>query len=173
MSMRSRIMLSEEEFLGLPEIPGKRELLDRELIDLPPAKHYHSVIARNLMRFLASVTDDSRIWIEEAYCLREGRWLIPDVSVSWPDQPTERGWYKGSPMLAVEIASRGNTAEELESKTAVYLEHGAAEIWVLYPRTQTMVVSRKDDIQRIGPGAVYYCELLGVSIPCDFWAPEE
>jgi Uma2 family endonuclease len=166
-------MLSEEEFLGLPEIPGKRELLDRELIDLPPAKHYHSVIARNLMRFLASVTDDSRIWIEEAYCLREGRWLIPDVSVSWPDQPTERGWYKGSPMLAVEIASRGNTAEELESKTAVYLEHGAAEIWVLYPRTQTMVVSRKDDIQRIGPGAVYYCELLGVSIPCDFWAPEE
>jgi len=166
-------MLSEEEFLSLPDIPGKRELLDGELIDLPPAKHYHGIIAKKLMSLLAAVLDESSVWREEAYCLREGRWLIPDVSVSWPDQPTERGWYKGSPMLAVEIASRGNTAEELESKTALYLEHGAAEIWVLYPRTQTMVVSRKDDIQRIAPGAVYYCELFGVNIVCDFWATEE
>ena len=173
MSMRSRIMLSEEEFLGLPEIPGKRELLDRELIDLPPAKHYHSVIARNLMRFLASVTDDSRIWIEEAYCLREGRWLIPDVSVSWPDQPSERGWHKGSPMLAIEIASRGNTAEELELKTALYLEQGAAEVWILYPKTQTIVVSRKHDILRIGPGETYYCELLNLTVISNFWVPEE
>jgi len=173
MSMHSRIMLSEEEFLNLPDTPGKHELLDGELIDLPPAKLYHSGIAKKLMHLLATVLDDSRIWIEVAYWLREGRWLIPDVSVSWPDQHTERDWYKGSPMLAIEIASRGNTAEELESKTALYLEQGAAEVWVLYPKTQTIVVSRKHDILRIGPGETYYCELLNLAVISNFWVPEE
>jgi Uma2 family endonuclease len=171
--MRSRIMLSEEEFLNLPETPGKQELLDGELIDLPPAKRYHGSIATKLMFLLATVLDESRLWIEVAYWLRESRWLIPDLSVSWPDQAAERGWHKGSPMLAIEIASRGNTAQELESKTALYLEDGAAEVWVLYPVTQTMVVSRKNDIQRIAPGSTYYCELLDLTIVGDFWASEE
>ena len=173
MSMHSRIMLSDEEFLNLPDIPGKRELLDGELIDLPPAKLYHSGIAKKLMYLLATVLDKSRVWIEVAYWLRDSRWLIPDVSVSWPDQATERGWHKGSPMLAIEIASRGNTAEELESKTALYLEGGAAEVWVLYPKTQTIVVSRKHDILRIGPGETYYCELLNLTVISNFWVPEE
>jgi Uma2 family endonuclease len=173
MSMHSRIMLSEEEFLNLPDTPGKHELLDGELIDLPPAKHHHGIIALNLTYLLAAVLAKYRVWREEAYCLREGRWLIPDVSVSWPDQPIERDWFKGSPMLAIEIASRGNTAEELESKTALYLEGGAAEVWVLYPKTQTIVVSRKHDILRIGPGETYYCELLKLTVISNFWVPEE
>ncbi len=173
LSMQSRVMLSEEEFLDLPDTPGKQELLDGELIDLPPAKFYHSLIAKKLTRLLETVVDDSRVFIEAACWLRAGRWLIPDFSVTWPDQPTESGWLKGSPMLAVEIASRGNTARELELKTALYLEDGAAEVWVLYPKTQTMVVSRKDDIQRIGPGAAYYCELFGLTVVSNFWVPEE
>jgi len=173
MSMHSRIMLSEEEFLSLPDTPFKQELLDGELIELPPAKLYHSVIARRLMYLLATVLDKSRVWIEVAYCLRDGRWLIPDVSVSWPDQREERGWYKGSPMLAIEIASRGNTGAEIESKTALYLEDGAAEVWVLYPKTQTIVVSRKQDILRVAPGGSYYCELLNLTVVSDFWAPAE
>jgi Uma2 family endonuclease len=173
MSMHSRIMLSEEEFLSLPDTPGKQELLDGELIELPPAKHYHGIIAKKLMNLLAAALDDSRLWKEEAYCLRNGRWLIPDVSVSWPDQPEERGWFKGSPMIAIEIASRGNTAWELESKTALYLDDGAAEVWVLYPKTQTIVVSRKQDVLRVAPGGSYYCELLNLTVVSDFSVPEE
>ena len=80
--MHGRIMLSDEEFLSLPDAPGKRELLNGELIDSPPAKYFHSAIAKKLMYLLATVVDDSRVWIEVAYWLREGRWLIPDVSVS-------------------------------------------------------------------------------------------
>jgi Uma2 family endonuclease len=166
-------MLSEEEFLDSPDTPGKQELLDGELIELPPARRYHGSIATKLMFRLATVLDESRLWVEVGYRLRAGRWLIPDVSVSWPDQPEERGWHKGSPMLAIEIASRGNTAWELESKTALYLEDGAAEVWVLYPKTQTIVVSRKKDIQRISPGGAYYCELLDLNLVSDFWVPAE
>jgi Uma2 family endonuclease len=163
--------MSEEEFINLPDTPCK--LLDGELIELPPAKLYHSVIARKLMYLLATALGESRVWILSVYWLREGRWLIPDVSVSWPDQGISRGWYQGSPMIAIEIASRGNTAWELESKTALYLEDGAAEVWVLYPKTQTIVVSRKQDVLRVAPGGSYYCELLNLTIVSDFCAPDE
>ena len=42
-------MLSEDEFLNLPDAPGKQELLDRELVESPPAKCYHSFIAKKFL----------------------------------------------------------------------------------------------------------------------------
>src|ERR1035441_10697021 len=72
-SVHRRIMLSDEESLGLPDTPGKRELLDGELIDLPPAKLYHSAIAEKLMHLLATVIDDSHLWIEAVYRSEERR----------------------------------------------------------------------------------------------------
>ena len=173
MDMATRTLLSDEEFLALPDTPGKQELLDGELIELPPAKRYHSQIAKRLVRLLTTVLDDSHIWTEVVYWMRKGRWLIPDLSVSWPDQGKKDGWFEGSPMIAIEIASRGNTAEELELKTALYLEQGAAEVWIVYPKTRTMVISRQDGIERVGPGASYYCDRLGLTITSDFWTPVE
>jgi Uma2 family endonuclease len=76
-------------------------------------------------------------------------------------------------MLAIEIASRGNTAEELESETARYLEQGAAEVWVLYPKTRTIMVSRKDSVLRIIEDEAYPCELIGLTVISDFWVPAE
>jgi Uma2 family endonuclease len=173
MDMATRTLLSDEEFLALPDTPGKQELLDGELIELPPAKYFHSELAQRLMWLLITVVDKSRIWIEVAYWMRKGRWLIPDLSVRWPDQGKKDGWFKGSPMIAIEIASRGNTAEELELKTALYLEQGAAEVWIVYPKTRTMVISRQDGIERVGPGESYYCDRLGLTITSDFWTPVE
>ncbi len=164
-------MLSDSEFLALPDALGKRELLNGELIDLPPAKRYHSIIARMLINLLKTVMDETRIWHEDACHLGDGKWLIPDVSVSWPDQPVEDGWHKNSPMLAIEIAFRGNSAEELESKTALYLEYGAAEVWILYPKTKTMVASRRDSVQRIVDGEAYHCELLDLTVETRSWIP--
>src|SRR5881392_3572305 len=107
-------LLTEDEFLNLPEFTGKQELLDGELIQLPPARYAHSELSKRLVRTLRTVLDESRIWIETAYRLRKDRWLIPDVSVSWPDQSIEDGWFQQAPMIAIEIASRGNTGQELE-----------------------------------------------------------
>ena len=152
-------LITEDEFLNLPEFAGKEELLDGELIQLPPAKYSHGELCRRLVDTLRTVLDQSRVWIEMAYRLRPGRWLIPDVSVSWPDQPIEDDWFQQAPMIAIEIASRGNTGQELEQKTAAYLEGGAAEVWVIYPKIRSMVVSRKDCTLRISADSDYRCEL--------------
>jgi Uma2 family endonuclease len=171
--MRGLNLLSDTEFLALRDHPGKQELLDGELIELPPAKYFHSEMAKRLGRLLMTVLDESRVWIEIAYWIHTGRWLIPDVSVSWPDQGKKDGWFSGAPMIAIEIASRGNTAEELERKTTLYLEHGATEVWLIYPKTRTMVVSRKDGVLRSGPEQGYYCMSLGLMVTADFWTPVE
>ena len=56
----------------------------------------------------------------------------------------ERGWYAGAPLIAIEVASRGNTPNELEFKKELYLAHGAREVWIVYDKTRT--------IEWYGPG---------------------
>ena len=161
-------LLTEDEFLNVPEFAGKQELLDGELIQLPPAGYSLSNLSNRLVDTLRTVLDENQVWILMAYRLRPGRWLIPDVSVSWPDQPIDDEWFQRSPMIAIEIASRGNTGQELEQKTAAYLEGGASEVWVIYPKTRSMVVSRNDCTLRIASGADYRCDLIGLTItPAD------
>ena len=161
-------LLTEDEFLNLPEFTGKQELLDGELIPLPPATYFHSELSNRLVDTLGKLLDKNRVWMVAAYRLRKGRWLIPDVSVSWPDQPIEDDWFQQAPMIAIEIASRGNTGQELEQKTAAYLEGGAAEVWLIYPKTRSMLVSRKDCTLRIAADSDYRCDLIGITIsPAD------
>src|SRR5690242_17812402 len=118
--MGTKTLLTMGEFLKLPDSPGKQELLDGELISSPPAKRSHMEISKRLVELFRSVLDSSRVWFETGYQLHE-RMLQPDVSVTWPDQRVQDDWFQGSPMIAVEFASRGNSAEEIEAKVAAYL----------------------------------------------------
>jgi Uma2 family endonuclease len=159
--MAAVTLLTAEEYLNMPETPGKHELLDGELISLPPAKRKHNNLARRFWRLLETVLDDSRIWTGEGYQLRRG-WLIPDVSANWPDQK-EGEWFLGAPMIAIEIISRGNTAEEVNRKTEAYLEEGAAEVWVVYPTSRSMNVFRKDG-SFVRVTGIYDCALIGLQL---------
>jgi len=167
-TMSAITQLTAEEFLNLPDTPGKQELLDGELISLPPAKNSHSIIARAFQDLLLTVLDKARVWFFEGYQLRRG-WLIPDVSVTWPDQPVSE-WFQGAPMIAIEIVSRGNTAAEIDGKVSAYLQEGAAEVWVVYPATRSMTVFCKDATLRITD--VYRCERIGVTVKLDELLPE-
>jgi Uma2 family endonuclease len=158
--MSAITQLTAEEYLNLPEYPGKQELLDGELISLPPAKTEHSNIARAFIKLLSTVLDETRVRFFEGYRLKRG-WLIPDVCVNWPDQPLV-DWFLGSPMIAIEIVSRGNSAEEIAHKVNAYLDEGAAEVWAVYPKVRTMNVFRKDETIRVTD--VYKCERIGLTV---------
>jgi Uma2 family endonuclease len=164
-------LLTDEEFLNLPEFPGKQELLDGELIELPPARHSHSELIKRLVELLHTALDTPRVWTETAYRLRPGRWLVPDASVSWPDQRVEDDWFQGSPMLAVEVASRGNSPDQLEQKVVAYIEHGVGEVWIIYPKTRTMVVFRKGSTVRVASDSDYACDLIGVTVTAGHRTP--
>ncbi|HXB75030.1 MAG TPA: Uma2 family endonuclease [Candidatus Acidoferrales bacterium] len=150
-----------EEFLDLPDAPGKQELLDGELIILPPAKLVHMQVTMDLFLMLVAALSKSRVWHETGYQLRRG-WLQPDVSVTWPDQPIENDWLQHAPMVAVEVVSPSNRPEHIDKKVSVYLEEGAAEVWVIYPATHSMTVFRKGSWERVTDA--YNCALLGVVV---------
>jgi Uma2 family endonuclease len=154
-------LLTAEEYLNMPETPGKHELLDRELISLPVAKKIHDDIGWEFWDLLRTELPRPRVRIAVGYRLRRG-WLIPDVSATWPDQPIGE-WFEGAPMIAIEIISVGNSAEEIDRKTEAYLEEGAAEVWIVYPGTRTMKVFRKDGAIIRFTG-IYDCTLIGVQV---------
>jgi len=163
--MSTTTQISWEEFLSLPEEAGKQELLDGEVIVVPPAKQTHNHISRQVRRLLETAVDPSRVWLEVGYRLRRG-WLQPDVSITWPDQKLENDWFQHAPMIAVEVVSPSNTAEQLDRKIAAYLEDGAAEVWVFYPSTRALMVCRKDSWERFTE--TYHCKLLGIVIDLAF-----
>lgn len=163
-------LLTAEEYLNMPETPGKHELLDGELISLPVAKRFHNDIALEFWELLRTVLPRQRVWHVEGYRFAQG-WLIPDVSATWPDQRVGE-WFEGAPMIAIEIVSAGNSAAEIDRKTEAYLEESAAEVWIVYPGTRTMKVFQKNgSIIRIT--SVYECALIGLQVNLQKILPAE
>jgi len=53
-----------------------------------------------------------------------------------------KGFRPGAPDLAVEVLSPGDTAEEIEQKTAEWLAAGARAVWIVSPKRRTVTVHR-------------------------------
>ena len=147
--MGTTTLLSFEEFERLPDEPGKVELLDGELIQLPPAKFKHMEIAHRIHTLLVPAVDkagaSARLgvaYLEMGYKFGSGAWLQPDVSIPYRDQP--RGdYFESAPALAVEVISESNTAAQMARKVKIYLTNGGAEVWLVYPNTRSVWVYRE------------------------------
>jgi Uma2 family endonuclease len=139
-------LLTFEEFERLPDEPGKLELLDGELIRLPPAKRKHQTIGERLFEMLKQTTRGAETHHEMGYKIGSSAWLVPDVSIAYPNQPGE-DYMEGAPLLAVEIISESNSAEDVDRKVKKYLSNGGTEVWVIYPKTQSVTVFRQGSIR--------------------------
>ena len=133
----------------MPDEPGKMELLDGELIHLPPAKKRHVKTSHRLFRMLAPVVDSAGaaaglggLYLEMGYKIGSRNWLVPDLSIEHADQP-ENEYNEGAPALAVEVVSQSNTAEQVDYKVKTYLANGGIEVWVVYPKTRCVWVFRQ------------------------------
>jgi Uma2 family endonuclease len=141
----SATLLTFEEFEHLPDAPGKRELLDGELIELPPPRRRHTFIQHRIAEALRQYAIECGllVFIEAGFRLgaRKGEWLQPDVSVISQEQANRAAvdpddYLENAPLVAVEVISPAKTAETVERKLAKYFENGAGEVWVAYPRTR-------------------------------------
>ena len=124
-------LLSFEEFEGLLSEPGKMELLDGELIRLPPANIRRTKIIHrlsDLLRLIAGKTGAGLgvVDIEAGYKIGPNNWLQPDVSITRRGQP-ETDYLEGAPALAIEVISEANTADQMQRKVKLYLANGAQE----------------------------------------------
>jgi len=161
-------LLTDDEFLALPKTPGKQELIDGELITLPPSKHSHDVLAEKIASLLRLALPAGRVWIESGYQLAPRQWLQPDVSVTWPDQKIENDYKQGGPMIAVKIGSGANTDEQMERKRLEYLKHGTGEVWIVYPKTRTMLVCSSERTGHVQASETYRCNLIPVDVTPEY-----
>jgi len=153
------------ELEQLPDAPGKEELIDGELISLPPHRFSHSCIAKGLYGVLAETAHADRTFVEAGYRIAEG-WLQPEVSVTWPNQEVDPDYLVGSPMLAIEILSPEKMAWDLERKLTLYLAEGGGEVWVVDPKRKIISVYRKvaEQVIRTVVESTYHSDLVGVTV---------
>jgi Uma2 family endonuclease len=140
--MATTTVLSWGQFEQLPDDPGKRELLEGELIELPPPKSRHYERSINIFIWLRGVLKEAHTrgealslgdaCHERGFRLGARTWLQPDVSVPHRNQP-DHDYMEGSPAIAIEIVSPANTPRALAIKTRLYFEFGALEVWHFFP----------------------------------------
>jgi hypothetical protein len=94
----------------------------------------------------------TEVGIDVGYSSREDELRAPDVAVG--NVPSEPGWVKGVPPLAVEYADRGTDEAALEDKVRALLDAGARWVWVVRltgeRRVQVHEAGQKPVVKREG-----------------------
>ena len=139
--MSTTSLITFAQFEQMPEAPGKQELIDGELIEMPPARLRHMIVSQRVYAQLCSGAGVDLAFIETGYRIGRG-WLVPDASVAHLNQQIDDGYFSGSPVLAVEVLSPDNRASRIARKLTLYFAEGAEEVWVIDPSKRTMTVCR-------------------------------
>jgi Uma2 family endonuclease len=159
--MDATTLLTFAEFERLPDSPGKQELLDGELIDIPPAKARHVKIQHRIYARLTPYALDQRlgeVYAAAGYKLGERHCVQPDVSLVSPEQDEagdQEGYFEGAPRLTIEVISEANKAESVDRKIEKYFAYGGEEVWVFYPKTRRVWLYRRSE-----PTAIEHKEVL-------------
>ena len=152
-------LVTFDEFLQLPDVEGEKlELVEGEVVSMPPPVVEHSDIAVRILRFLTERIGWSRVRPTTGYRIGESC-LIPDVSVQWESQGRDENTFLGAPMVAIEILS---PHEETETKISIYLHGGAREVWIANPKLRMLVVYTSG--ARIEVTGEYRSEAIGQTI---------
>lgn len=152
---------TDEEFMALPE-DGRYELVNGELVNMGNSGMEHGWIASILNGAMFGFVQSRKLGVicdsSTAFTMKSGNKRSPDLSFIAKERlqgvkRLPRGYFQGSPDLAVEILSPTNTVEEIHDKIVEYFENGTRLVWVIHPDEQYVLVyhsSSPDGFLRIG-----------------------
>ena len=129
-------LMTEEEFLSLPESTDPLELLDGEVILWPSPSYRHQLVLRRVVRALEDWAEaqGSDVTIGMAPLdvrFAPGRILQPDAFLCLSATPeAHEGPINTIPDLCVEVLS-SNRAYDRMTKRLVYAEAGVRELWTI------------------------------------------
>jgi Uma2 family endonuclease len=153
--------VTEEELLELDAHDAWVEVIDGEIVPMPPVHLDHHVTGGNLYRPLDRYLEQHPIgylFMDGLICVLERnengkirRSCVPDTAFIRTERLPEdlARPFEGAPDLAVEVISPGNDAAEMLAKVRDYLEHGSEEVWLLYPKLKELHRYRRDEIGRV------------------------
>jgi Uma2 family endonuclease len=137
--------LTYEEWLALPEGEAE-EVVNGEIVKLPPNKVLHADTVENLADLLKSLLDRRTVQVRvSTFGLLIRRdpvtTRVPDIAVFIRSNVIERdGYIHSAPELVVEVLSSANTRAERAGKLRDYESIGVPEVWVVSPEGQTVEV---------------------------------
>ena len=148
MTIASERIWTDEEFMALPE-DGRYELVNGELVNMGNSGMEHGEIGSFLGGSLSLYVRSNKLGVvcdsSTAFAMKTGNKRSPDVSFIAKERlqgvkRLPRGYFQGSPDLAVEILSPSNTVEEIHDKIVEYFENGTRLLWVIHPDEKYVLV---------------------------------
>jgi Uma2 family endonuclease len=139
-------ILTYEEWLALPEVEGVEEVVNGEIVKMPPNKVIHADIVENLADLLKSQVDRRTVRVRVStfgLVIRRDpvTTRVPDIAVFIRSDVIEQdGYIHSAPELLVEVLSPANTRAQRAGKLRDYESLGVPEVWVVSPEAQTVEV---------------------------------
>lgn len=132
----------------MPDDAMHRELVEGELIELPPPELLHVMVARRIYELLRAFTLANalgEVFSELGWLVRSDRrtWIQPDISFFRSgriDLHNPAKFAEGVPDLAVEVISPSEKAKDVHRKRDFLLSSGAQEVWTVHPRRRTVEI---------------------------------
>lgn len=158
--------MTADELWRLPKVDKLYELVQGELITMPPAGFDHGAIgmcvASLLFQHVRSHKLGCVVGPDTGFVLAHDPDTVraPDVAFVRQDRlmtPRPVKYWDGAPDLAVEVLSPSDSATEMDAKVQEYLDAGTTEVIVITPKLkmvkifrhgQTATVLRSGDILR-------------------------
>ena len=141
--------LTVEEYEKIPDPPGGRyELHHGELAFVTYPIRQHKDLQRRLRKILESMAEPLGFLVDTEYPYRpipeNEVWGADVACVKLDRHLAESKWLIGSPELVIEVRSPSNTKAQLRDKAMTTLAgSGAAEFWIVDPKTRTVSVYTK------------------------------
>lgn len=145
-SLPNTRLVTYEEWLEMPEAEGREEVVNGEIIPMPPAKKLHMAVLRRLVRAFTQQLDEAQYEVnfgsyglvirKDPLTCRE-----PDIAVfERSGDDGEDGYYHTAPKLAIEILSPSETRRLTAAKLRDYESIGVPEAWVVSPEAESVEV---------------------------------
>lgn len=148
---------TDEAFMALSKDGHRYELVDGEILDMGNSGMEHGGIGSLLGGVLAIYVRQQKLGVvcdsSTAFTLKNGNKRSPDVSFVSRERlkglkRPPRGFFQGSPDLAVEILSPSNTIEEIHDKIVEYFENDTRLVWVIHPDEKYLLVYHSPEPDR-------------------------
>ena len=179
--MATTTLMTVETFAALPEDGQMHELVEGELLTMPPPHSLHARILNRIFRALIIIQSNlGEAFAEAGYQLAEDPPTVrqPDItflSASRLAEQQAEGYFRGAPDVAIEIASPSDRAADLDLKVRQYLSAGSRAVAVVYPQTRSVWVHRPAGSPQLlaAGGALEFPDILpGWSLAlADIFAP--
>ena len=137
----------------LQNLPYKIELNEHGTIMMSPASNKHGNLQMHIGLQLSRVSGGSGDIVSE--CSVQTRKGVKVADVAWLSDNflSQHGFltpYTVAPEICVEIVSPSNSNAEMQQKIELYLESGAAEVWLCNENGEIRFFSDAGEIEKSG-----------------------